>query len=998
MPGAPDAIAGWFTPDAIAGWFTPAMASGPRATMSAMLTLVLGPANSAKAGEVLGAYGSATRRGAVLVVPTRADVEHYARELAAAGAVLGGAVHTFTGLVGEIAAGAGYVAQRLSALQRERVVRRVLDGTRLALLGPSADSPGFAAAAVRLLSELERSLITPPRFAQAMRAWAGEDPARRLYADDVGSIYLDYARELERLGRVDADLYAWRALDALRAAPASWGTRPVFFYGFDDLTPVQRDAVETLARTVDVTVSLTYEVGHEALRARAEAVEQLRPLATRVLELPAADDHYEPGARAVLYQLERRLFEPPGSGERPIEPSSVVRLLEAGGERAEAELVASEVLALLRAGVPGDEIAVIYRSPSRSVALVENVFGSAGIPVSFEHQMRFSHTTLGRAVLALARCALLDGARADDLFEYLRSPGLLERAELVDALERDVRREGLRTASEARARLGWRLGEIDALRDAAEPAAELARQARRLFASPHRLRAPMLGADEELDARALSVLDRAVAGVAELGEELRGRELLEAVAELLVPAGPAPRPGAVLLAEPLAIRARRFRAIFVCGLQEGEFPLPAVPDPFLSDERRRELAAASGLVLRRSEDALERERYLFYACTSRATERVYLSYRSSDEEGNLALRSPFIDDIEELMSDGWSERRTRRLLADVVWAPELAPTARERARALAAATGSERATAHPPRTLGPRALAHVRHREVVSPGALESYADCPVKWMVEKELQPDRFGPEPEPMARGSYMHNALEQVLSRLGAPVTPESLPRALRLLAEVLAELPPEVAGGRSEAVRRAVLQAIEADLRHYLEFEAESGQAWEPVRLEQRFGFADDEESLPPLELGQGEGRVRVRGMIDRVDVDPAGTRAIVRDYKSGSPSTRHPGARWRQDRQLQVAIYMLVVRELLGLTPAGGLYQPLSGDRLRPRGIFLEDAVPTAGLFSTDARDRAALDAELEDAAARAVALAERLRAGHLTPCPETCSRDGCLHPGICRVG
>ena len=969
--------------------------------MSAMpLTLVLGPANSAKAGEVLGAYGSATRRGAVLVVPTRADVDHYARELAAAGAVLGGAVHSFTGLVGEIAARTGYVARTLSALQRERVVRRVLDGGRLALLSRSADSPGFAAAAVRLLSELERSLITPPRFAQAMRAWAGQDSARRLYADDVGSIYFGYARELERLGRVDADLHAWRALDALRAAPASWGTGPVFFYGFDDLTPVQRDAVETLARTVDVevTVSLTYEVGREALRARAEAVEQLRPLATRVVELTPADDHYEPAASAVLYQLERRLFEPPDSGEPPIEPDSVVRLLEAGGERAEAELVASEVLGLLRAGMPGDEIAVIYRSPSRSVALVENVFGSAGIPLSFEHQLPFSHTTLGRSVLALARCALLDAARADDLIGYLRSPGPLERPELADALERDVRREGLRTAAQARARLGWRLGEIDALRQAEDPATELARQARRLFASPHHRGAPMLGADEELDARALSVLDRAVAGLGELGEELRGRELIEAVEELIVPAGPAPRPGAVLLAEPLAIRARRFRAIFVCGLQEGEFPLPAAPDPFLSDERRRELAAASGLVLRRSEDGLERERYLFYACTSRATERVYLSYRSSDEEGNLALRSPFVDDVEELMADGWAERRTRRLLADVVWAPELAPTARERDRARAVASRSEPAVVEPPRTLGPRALARVRHREVVSPGALESYADCPVKWMVEKELQPDRFDPAPEPMARGSYMHDALERVLRGLGGPVTPASLPRALRLLTEVLAELPPEVAGGRSEAVRRAVLQAIEADLRHYLEFEAASGQAWQPLRLEQRFGFAGDERSLPPLELGDGEGRVRVRGMIDRVDVDPGGTRAIVRDYKSGSPSARHPGARWNQDRQLQVAIYMLVVRELLGLTPAGGLYQPLSGDRLRPRGVFLEDAVPAAGLFGTDARDAEALDAELEDAAARAVALAARLRAGELTPCPETCSRDGCLHPGICRVG
>ena len=49
------------------------------------LTLVLGPANSAKAGEVLGAFAAAAGRGAILVVPTAADAAHYGRELAAEG-------------------------------------------------------------------------------------------------------------------------------------------------------------------------------------------------------------------------------------------------------------------------------------------------------------------------------------------------------------------------------------------------------------------------------------------------------------------------------------------------------------------------------------------------------------------------------------------------------------------------------------------------------------------------------------------------------------------------------------------------------------------------------------------------------------------------------------------------------------------------------------------------------------------------------------------------
>ncbi len=73
--------------------------------------------------------------------------------------------------------------------------------------------------------------------------------------------------------------------------------------------------------------------------------------------------------------------------------------------------------------------------------------------------------------------------------------------------------------------------------------------------------------------------------------------------------------------------------MFITGLCEGEFPSPQTVsgDPFLGEDRRRELALASGLVLPPPPDPLDRERYLLYASISRATERVTFSYRSSDE-------------------------------------------------------------------------------------------------------------------------------------------------------------------------------------------------------------------------------------------------------------------------------------------------------------------------------------------------------------------------------
>jgi len=967
------------------------------------LTLVLGPANSAKAGEILGAYGAAARRGAVLVVPTTLDARHYARELAAAGVVLGSVI-TFDGLAGEIARRAQYLGRRLSDLQRQRVLDRVLAADRMQTLAASAGGRGFRIAAGELISELERGLVTPQRFTAGLRVWAQADERRGPYANDLAGIYRDYARELERLDRVDRDLYAWRALDALRAAPGRWGTDAVFFYGFDELTALERDAVETLSRIAgaDVTVSLTYEPGREALIARAEAVEELRPIAERVIELPALDEHYAPASRAALHHLERSLFEP---GPERIDPGETITLLEAGGERAEAELVAGKVTELLSGGLRGEEIVIVYRSLVRAASLIAPVLEQYGIPLASAYEVPFGHAPLGRALLGAARCALPGATvgRAEDLLDYLRAPGLLERPELADALEADVRRHGLRTAAAARERLGWRLGELDALAAAADPGAELCRLARALLAAPHRGRASTLSREEELDARALTTLVRASDELAEIGLPLSADELIEGLEGLSVRVGIPEGAGRVLLAEPLQIRARRFRAVFVCGLQEGEFPRPARPEPFLSDERRRELALCSGLRLRQHEDGLARERYLLYAAVSRATELVALSYRSSDEEGNLALGSPFLADLAEVLDPGWPGRRAKRLLADVVWDFDRAPTPRERARSEAAAGAAPAGEpSEPDRCLGELALGRLRHTEILSAGALESYAACPVRWFVERELQPELLEPEPDPISRGNLMHEALERLLRELDGPITPASLAPAQAILDRLLAELSrtATLAPGRPDVVRRGALRAIEADLRRYLEHEAAAGGGFKPLGLEVRFGFASgegegDRLSLPALALGEGSDQVLVRGMVDRVDVDADG-RALVRDYKSGASRAEHPAARWNVDRQLQVALYMLVVRDLAGLDPVAGFYQPLRGDDLRARGLFLEGAEVGANAVAKDERGRDAFDAELAAAAAHAVDLAGALRAGRLAPSPQTCSRDGCAHPGICR--
>jgi ATP-dependent helicase/DNAse subunit B len=438
----------------------------------------------------------------------------------------------------------------------------------------------------------------------------------------------------------------------------------------------------------------------------------------------------------------------------------------------------------------------------------------------------------------------------------------------------------------------------------------------------------------------------------------------------------------VLLADPLAIRARRFRAIIVCGLQEGDLPRRPQPEPFLDDGARSALAIASGLVLARHEETLPRERSLFYACVSRPEEALFLSFRSSDEEGGPEQPSPFLDDVRALFTDELWNDRGRRLLAEVTWPPAEAPTPHELRRAQA----SREEEPDPP-PLGPPAAPDVLRllaaRDHESARGLETFAGCPVKWLIENVLRPGQVDPDPLAMRKGSHVHSVLETTLRGLkartgSARLAPETLEDALRELRAAIEQLSTI---SRTTA-EKAAARALEVDLERYIRHEAATGAGYEPAQLEWRFE-GDDALMI--------DG-VAVSGRVDRVDLD--GNRAIVRDYKG---RTVYPGARWAEDGRIQAALYALAVRERLGVEIVGALYQPIGTPDQRPRGVVRDDV--DGRYVNGDVSDGDTLDQRLEDSRAIAAKAAADLRAGRITPCPDRCAYNGgCAHPGICRAG
>ena len=275
--------------------------------------------------------------------------------------------------------------------------------------------------------------------------------------------------------------------------------------------------------------------------------------------------------------------------------------------------MARDIAELLAEGMAPEEIAVVMRAPGASADLLEEVLADAGIPFALERRREFGDIAIGRALIGLLRClpaAAGEAAAGElaDVLAWLRAPGLLERPEFADRLEVRARRTGALSAAAARAlweESHWPLDTIDQLAQAAQrgPAALIERVMRELewlFAAPRRAGASVLAGDELDDARALS---------AGLGALVELRELARAQAELAPGDGPElarwlervevfsgqrPTEGAVAVLSPLALRARRVRALFVCALQEGVFPARPRPQALLSEEERRRLARNVG--------------------------------------------------------------------------------------------------------------------------------------------------------------------------------------------------------------------------------------------------------------------------------------------------------------------------------------------------------------------------------------------------------------------
>lgn len=999
------------------------------------------------------------------MVPTADDVERFERELAGEGsgeAVLGGKVLTLSGLLRELATtydiphpnGPGHPARVW--LAREATAQLLGEG-RLDALAVSAPRPGFAPVLAATFDELEAAMILPENYSDVVAGFEEATEAER----ELGLIYERwFDLKTERAEADTHELYR-RVRSAIRdkGTEDPWLGRPVFLYGFDDLTSEQRELVLELARATRVAVSVTYDPERPALEARARLKNELEEgippdLLEEIVEMSDEGDDTTP----LISHVARNFFS---DAERmEAQPGSGLHLLKATGTRSEAELVGSRVIELIDSGVDIDEIAVVLRSPARHGREWGEVFEGMGIPTVVEARVAARTTTTGRAMILLAQIAAGD-AEPSDLVAYLRTPGRATRAK-VDRLEREILTRPIVDLSDAEKFWAQEIDqsrdlfEISSLREAGGGSgllAEAANLATMISQYPMRQSSPVASSRQALELRAGGEIARALDEVAALGPDTLGLdELGELISAVNLPLHSGPAHGRVRIASPYRLRAQRVDHLFVSSLQDREFPKRSNPPQLLSDELRGELRLPE-----RTQPIIE-ERYLFAASISRPRQGLWLSWRSSDEEGEASSPSAFLEDVRDLvlptrdatdLAEGrdplfeliGEQRRLDRVVIDLKAAasdlelsrtlaamgPERSQAVLEsldlpeqRSRSLAASLERAALVTRPeklqPRDFNSDAVrAKLAEQEAYGATTLESYLKCPYIWLIGHEIQPDELSRQDGPLQLGSVAHAALEQVFGEQpGGPLrevdesTHEAQPRkgALAKWQKRVVELVDEALAERQldevDVFRAASVLALKEDLKRYLESESRRTSTFLPDESlnEIQFGREGD---VPALEL---DG-LRVHGAIDRIDLEAGADadgnpRGLVVDYKySGDQQTT--AKTLLKDSKLQAQLYALAARDLLEIDPAGSLYVALRRpEGSKPRGFLskdVEDAgVPKREAVRTDFVEGADFEATLAAARQEAERIAADIRRGHLDREPNggECDRY-CRWQSICRI-
>lgn len=1017
--------------------------------MVTSLRLICGPTRSGKTHEAIRAFLKAVEgdRHPVFIAPSLPDARHFEREIlrqSLRGVLTGGEVTTFGDYFGSILRRLEPAARILSPSERFLLMRMVVDrNSGLSVLAGSADFDGFVASLIEVVAELQALGIDAGGMG-TLKCWTQGHDWRQALSQDLFLLYDDYLAALREQGVYDEERAQRRVIEALASDSAVAGTAFLVIDGFWEFTPLQLGLIRALGEAgSELVVTLPFEQGSDRFESLGRQFETLCQGA-EVIELPAREDEKR---AAALRHLDRRLFANGLSQQVPA--GGAVATLTAAGNRGQAELVAAEILKLARSGKKLDDIAIVCRRMGPEMEAMAAALRELGVPFEMHAPVELRNTTVGRA--ALAALDLVGGAGRTAMTAFLRNARALEPGEAIDEFDRAARIRGIDDAPGLR-RLwqkhheGKPQPETERLAAAAgRGLPDLGQELCGVMSEAVSRSFPGAGvAEAGMDLLALKCLNQvcheaaqaeeAAASIATAGgRSLNAATLLRRGIEAaqFYPPG-AVRRGCVRLLDPHRVLNQRFETIFVCSLQERQFPALGRENAFFSDGDRR-LLREQGILLETREHRLSEERFLFHRTLSRARKKIYLCYPYCDKDGTPAVRSLFVDDaLAQLEPGSWDE--VHRPLSRVAFAIDEAPTPDLAVRALAEFAGRHDLNRQPAsleRAAAAAGLAERLRNCLNAPGGtcrpltdpvilkrlketdefhvtgLQSYLRCPVSYFIKYVLEPREMEPAAHTLRRGQAAHDILcnfgEQILIRsevILADADDAQLEEARR---QMLSAIEVEFDGAGDDLETLILKTELETQLLRFIDREKEGGRRLMTFDLELSFGSPREScggrhSTAQMLQIGD----VRLKGRLDRVDWTDR-NRAIVMDFKTSKKVSS-----WKdfsREKEIQIPLYILALRHVFGFEPLGGEYYALRGTQRR--GLYLAGSAEQLGADAGNGQMHAAdfvepevFEEMLQAASDAARDAAAAIRRGEF-PCPGAEAKpkcDWCSYGDICRFG
>jgi ATP-dependent helicase/DNAse subunit B len=901
-----------------------------------------------------------------VVLPDRLNASYFRRRLAESGGALGAHVGRFGDLYQHILERTENYAPMASNALLHRIVQETVDSASLFHYAPLRTLPGFILALRDSFAELKRALIYPETFIE-------QSKNASLAQQELAQLYSAYQTRLRELGWADTEGLSWLAVAALESNPIPLddAIQLLVVDGFDSFTGAQRRALQLIAKRSEVLITLE---GNENTQrpAHRRFIKTLDTLRKELLP-DIVSISRTPTLLPDVLHIEARVFESGGDPIRSADQAFLSEMRSPSDEAREAlRWIKSNVI---RNQIPLHECAIFTPNPDMYQPLIRNAAREFGIPVHFTQG---DSLTSSPAIAALLNLLSLPAQnfRTRTLFKMLRSPyfSFSLEPQTIDTLE-----QVSRVARIVEGKLQWdetweRLtpAKTDETLDLDEerrlpglPRGEDAKQLRSKLDEIFTRLAPLDGTHTQTEwvrwledlLDALQLYERANSERDELAceafrEALRALVLSESIAgsravdfqqfisdlqsTLEGSAVTEPRQmgqPALLIGNMREARGLRYQAVALLGFSEGVFPEVERPDPFLTEDLRATLGLDS---------RLEREQAsLFYQAVTRTNQYLFITRPYLSEDGEKWEESPFWNAVTNLFDKSavkkirpddprplndaassqellfWAVRRKGlpKSYDDLLERWQSLQHARDvvRARRAKQADGiHEGGTPDLVKTLSAR----YAPEQVWSASRLESYSTCPQMFYVSSALGLESSAPPElglDVMQMGSILHKILEETYRSAENPADVNSVLKQLPKIAKKVFATAPQEYGFRPselwEIEQEQFLQSLEKTITEL----ANASEGWTPFAYEQAYGTKDS----PPLEIQISDEKIRLRGVIDRLDKNAEGELRVL-DYKTGGSHLANSDL--INGRRLQLPLYALAARDALKLgEPVDGLY-------------------------------------------------------------------------------